>query len=325
MLAGDNAWRGSTDAEAVRLKRHEIAERHGRGRFKYDRETACLLDLYRLAKHRYGGTLPDNKEGRDFAFVLAAVVGEPKRIRANLAEIAPWYDDDEADRLIKSVAKRRYRWKPDTLASPKWLNVSYAERQALGLKTIGAYDMPKAEREKLRRERYRPLKRAKERAWHERRRRKQGKPTRPAWLQANSASREKPWLAAGVSRSTWYRRCRETGCSCTYTVDKRDRTTCLTPPSQRLAPKPRRHASTTVTRKRKRQGRPLSLRLTEGSATRFKGKKAVRDRGRLAAAAPPQNPASVPATLTSPWGPVIGPPRGHVTVSDRLLSRPGAA
>jgi hypothetical protein len=300
-------------------RHREIALRYGR-EHRFDRDAARLDDLHRLAKHRYGGTLPDNADGYRFAFVMAHVVGGPNRIRANLAELAPWYDDDEADKLIKGVARKRYRWSADKLASSKWLNVSNAERETLGFKTIGAYDMPKKEREKLRRERYRPTKRAKERAWRERRRRQQGKLTRAEWLQANSASRTKPWEAAGVSRRTWYRR-RGTGASFTYTVDKRERQTCAKPPSQRLAPKPRRHASTTVTRKR--QGRPPSLRLTRGSATRSKEKMAVRDRGRLSAQAPPQSRDSLPA-LASPWGPLPWPQTGRVTVSDRLLSRPGA-
>jgi hypothetical protein len=310
LLAGDNTWCGSTDAESVRLKRREIADRY---RKRFDRDTKRLIELYRLASDRHGDILPDDDQGRLFAFVMAHHLAEPNRIRANLAELAPWYDDDDADKLIKAVAKRRYRWSADKLASAKWLNVSYAERQALGLTTIGAFDVPKAEREKLRRERYRPRKRTLDRAWRQRRRRKQGKPTRDAWLQDNSASRDKPWLALGIGRTKYYALKRaeclvagavvappsaRTGPSFTYTVSKRERTTCP-PPRQRLAPKRQRHHHVNAKSPSKRQRRM-----------------AVRAGSSLAAQAPPQSPASVPATLTSPW---------RVTVSDRLLSRPGAA
>jgi hypothetical protein len=348
---------GCCSARHLCPRHREIARRYGREhRFNLDSER--LDELHRLARARYGGTLPDNADGRRFAFVLAHVVGEPNRIRANLAELAPWYPDDDADKLIRAVAKRRYRWSADAIASPKWLNVSNAERDKLGLKTIGAYDMPKAEREKLRRDRYRPRKRTLGRAWRQRDRRKQGKPTRAEWL-ANSASRTKPWEAFGWCRRTWERHGKPApgtdvaSASSTYTVYKRERHTCDTP-SDRLAPNvplgahasplrlrglpprkmavrdrkalaaaPHRNASTKVTRKR--QGRPPSLRLTKGSGARLKEKKrAVRGRGLLSAQAPPQSLANVPVALTSPWGPWTGPPRGHVTVSSRLLSRPGA-
>jgi hypothetical protein len=133
------------------------------------------------------------------------------RVRGWIGECAPWMnDDDRADDLVKKVATRRYRFSADKLA--KWLNVTYAERQKLGLRTIGAFDIPKEQRTTLRRERYHQRKRVKDREWHDRQRRQQGKPTRSEWLKANSASRKRPWLAAGFSRRTWYRR-RGTGCS----------------------------------------------------------------------------------------------------------------
>ena len=178
-------------------------------------------DLERLARHRYGDTLPDSDEGRRFALVMAHHLGEPDSIRAYLDRVAPWYDEDDADKLIKAVIKKRYRWSADTLASTKWLAVSYAERQMLGLKTIGAYDMTKQQRTALRRERYRDQQRQMNRAYQADQRRAKGVQPRAAWLQANSISREKPWLAAGVSRATWYRN-RETGPWSTYTSYQRN-------------------------------------------------------------------------------------------------------
>jgi len=205
----------------------EIAWRYRR-RYIFDPDRDRDEDLERLARHRYGDTLPDSDEGRRFALVMAHHLGEPDSIRAYLDRAAPWYDEDDADTLIKGVIKKRYRWSADTLASTKWLAVSYAERQMLGLRTIGAYDMTKAQRTALRRERYREQQRQNNRAYHERQRRADGKPSRAAWLQANSASRTKPWLAAGVSRATWYRnretgwhRNRETGVEMTYTYLQR--------------------------------------------------------------------------------------------------------
>jgi hypothetical protein len=282
---------GCCSARHLCPRHRAIADRYRRKRKHFDYNTKRLDELERLAKHRYGGTLPEC-----FAYV------------------------------IQTVANGR-RWKSDTLASPKWLNVSYAERQALGLMTIGAFDVPKKEREALRRERYRPRKRTLDRAYRQRRRRANGAKPR-AQYEAESASRTKPWLAAGFRcRRTWERHGKPSEAVSqvrrapilSYSGERR---TCDTS-RQRLAPKPRRHASTTVTRKR--QGRPLSLRLTRGSATRSKDKRAVRGRGRLSAQALPQSPASLPAALASPWGPLPWPQTGRVTVSDSLLSRPGAA
>ena len=295
MLAGDNAWRGSTDAETVRLKRREIADRY-RKRFDY---AAKLLDeLHRLAKHRYGGTLPDNAEGERFAFVIETV-GDGRR------------------------------WKPEAIASSKWLNVSYAEHQTLGVMKIGAFNVPKAERQKLRRERYRPRKRAKERAWRQRQRRAKGMKPREQY-EAESVSRTKPWLAAGFRcRRTWERHGKPAPEAVSQVrhapiLSCRDeRQTCDTP-SQRLArPKHRRHASSTTPRKRQRRMAVRAERRSrlpaspEQAETKERKKGAVRAGGRLSAQAPPQSLASLPAALASPWGPLPWPQTGRVTVSDR--------
>jgi hypothetical protein len=212
-------------------KHREIKAKYRRARPPYELNGDRLDELDRLAHSRYGDTLPEGEEGEDFAFVVANHIGEPNRIRAYLAEAAPWYAEDDTDDLIKRVATNRYSWRADTIASKKWLNVSYAEREELGLRTIGAYDMPKRERDKLRRQRYRQRQRENDRAYQERRRRTEGAKPR-AQYEAESLSRTKPWLAAGVSRSTWYRN-RETSASIPYTVYKRTRRTCATPATPR--------------------------------------------------------------------------------------------
>jgi hypothetical protein len=207
-----------------------IAVKYRRARKPYLIGDERAEELDRLAVHRYGDTLPDNAEGERFAFVMAHHIGEPNRVRAYLDEAAPWFDEDDADKLTKGVAKKRYRWNADKLASKEWLAVSYAERQALGLKTIGAFDMPKKARRALWRERYRDRQRAINRAYQEQKRREHGM---TPWAQ--SLSRIKPWEAAGISRRTWYRK-RGTKVSSPYTLNKRPPHICAKPPS-----KPRRH------------------------------------------------------------------------------------
>jgi hypothetical protein len=143
---------------------------------------------------RYGDILPDEEIGRRFVTVLANHMGEARRIRALLAEYAPWYDEDDADELIRRVEHHRTKWRADSLA--KFLNVTYAERAEHELRTIGACDMPKEERAKIRQERYRGRKRMLDRVWQEKQRRAAGKVTREVY-EAASASRLKPWVAAG--------------------------------------------------------------------------------------------------------------------------------
>jgi len=71
--------------------------------------------------------------------------------------------------------------------------VSDAERTDLRIWTIGAYDVPKAER----------LKRRKENDRLDAKARRQARGAKPREL---SASRTQPWEAFGISRSTWERR-----------------------------------------------------------------------------------------------------------------------
>src|SRR5439155_12289714 len=86
------------------------------------------------------------------------------------------------------------RWRADKLGAR--LGLTEAERQRLGITTIGSIDVPKAERAKRRRSRDR-LRRQQEL-------RKQGAKPR-AEYEAASLARTKPWEALGMSRAAWYR------------------------------------------------------------------------------------------------------------------------
>jgi hypothetical protein len=162
--------------------------------------------LDRLAQYRYDGTeLPDNEEGREFVFIIACHLREPVRIRRVLAEIAPWYDDeDEIEKLIKRVTMKQYRFRAATIA--KRLHVTWAEHCALGLKTIGSVDKPLSA---IAAEAMAALarKRARDRRWRQRKRRGMKKPPQTrAQYEAGSLSRTQPWLAEGIGRRQWERR-----------------------------------------------------------------------------------------------------------------------
>jgi hypothetical protein len=97
----------------------------------------------------------------------------------------------EAIAIADQAAEIPYLWKADQLA--KYLGLTYAQRQALRLTTIGSVDIGKRAR--------RVLRQRKDRLAKERKRRAAG--LRP---QSESLSAIKPWRELGMSRATWYRR-----------------------------------------------------------------------------------------------------------------------
>jgi hypothetical protein len=97
----------------------------------------------------------------------------------------------EAIAIADEAAEIPHVWKADRLA--KYLGVTYAQRLALGITTIGSIDVGKRARKELRKRQNRLA--------HERGRRAMG--MRP---QSESLSRTKPWEKEGMSRRTWYRR-----------------------------------------------------------------------------------------------------------------------
>jgi hypothetical protein len=97
----------------------------------------------------------------------------------------------EASAVTEEASITRKRLKADNLA--RFLGVTYAQRQALGLTTIGSVNVGKRARKELRKRRDRLAKEAKRRAAG----------MRP---QSESLSATKPWRESGVSRAAWYRR-----------------------------------------------------------------------------------------------------------------------
>jgi hypothetical protein len=149
---------------------------------------------------RYGFTLPNDAIGRSHAFVMCChLIRCPdavNKMRNWFSLNTPWMKLPERDAMMAAAIREPYDWSADTLAH-KIGGVTDADRTLHGLWTIGSIDVPKAEREARRRERARQREQG-------RRRKRNAKP-RAEWLAANNISRTKPWLAAGVSRATYYR------------------------------------------------------------------------------------------------------------------------
>jgi hypothetical protein len=162
--------------------------------------TLRLHDLSILFYSRYGAQrLPDDDSGRDDLKIalnhLACLPRPQKAISVWLEAWAPWLTLAERAEIVRPILDAPQRWKADALA---WrLHLTMEQRTMLGITTIGAIDMPKAQRTKRRKQRDRDRLKAK--------RKQQGRTPR-AEYEAKSLSRAKPWIAEGISRATWYRR-----------------------------------------------------------------------------------------------------------------------
>jgi hypothetical protein len=103
--------------------------------------------------------------------------------------------DGEADAILERADALHQHRTADQLA--QFLGVTYSQRRALGITTIGSIDITKRTRTLLRKR--------KKRRYNEQRRRAQGARPRTEY-EENSLMRTKPWEAEGMSRRTWYRK-----------------------------------------------------------------------------------------------------------------------
>ncbi|WP_050626691.1 hypothetical protein [Bradyrhizobium viridifuturi] len=159
-----------------------------------------LCELERLWSVRYGGTLPNDDAGADDLWIAAQLISRrqgdiPTKVVAWARVWAPWCSAGEAAALAAHVVSHPYKFTADVLAEK--VGLIYAERQALGIKTIGSTDVNSADRERLRRQR--------SRANEQRKRRADGAVPRDLY-EENSNESLRPWEDDGVSRATWYRR-----------------------------------------------------------------------------------------------------------------------
>jgi hypothetical protein len=100
----------------------------------------------------------------------------------------------EASAVIEEASKTRKHLSADNLA--RFLGVTYAQRQALRLTTIGSVNVKRRDRKEIRKIRDKIKKEQKRRAAGVRPR---------SEYEATSLSRTKPWRAVNLSRRTWER------------------------------------------------------------------------------------------------------------------------
>ena len=152
----------------AKVKLFERRRKHlGRARSTARQITTLRLhDLARLFRARWGLTLPNDDAGRDDMMVavnhLASLTEPLKRIDHWLELWCPWITLAERNKIAAAALLYPQRWKADQLA---WrLRLTYADRTALGITTIGAIDVPRRDRIKLRK-----IKTAYRAKWYKRR------------------------------------------------------------------------------------------------------------------------------------------------------------
>lgn len=197
----------------------EMAERQDR-ESKTQAELLSHLrvkEIETLIRARHGVVVPDGRGTDDLDACnayLMAVAGSRGEIEGWASRWLPWLDDpqviEKAHKLAAKLARGRKGatvLRADAIA--RLLTVTLEERQRLGLKTIGACDVGRAERNRLAKE----LKRERDRNRQALKRKAAGKSRSREQFITDGLTAKKPWLAEGISRATWYRRQRETGVS----------------------------------------------------------------------------------------------------------------
>lgn len=187
--------------QQIAARKAEIARRYKRKAKNNRPRTIAAIrisELTRLFDHRYSRMfLPESDDAllavRIMAHHMGALPDAARRVTSWVMTCAPWMPFAERERLISEVTECPLRWRAVKLG---WkLRLTDHERVTLKIRTIAPYDLSPAELARRRKESNRQ---AKVRA-----RRQKGMKARAQYL---ATTKGKPWIAAGISRATWYRR-----------------------------------------------------------------------------------------------------------------------
>jgi hypothetical protein len=160
-----------------------------------------MREIEKLIRHRHGEIVPEADDALIYVEVIASLAfvefkeGFVEVVLGWAARWVPWAGKAAIEEIIYERTKVRFSpLSADALGHA--LHLSYAERCALDIRTVGAFDVPKAKRAK---------RRQREQSRKEQQRRAAGAVPRADYL-ANSLSQSRPWEALGISRRTWERR-----------------------------------------------------------------------------------------------------------------------
>ena len=170
-----------------------LAESERPGVWRFKPEVLRLREIERIVWSRHGAMVPETD---DACLYLEAVhlAGAGQDLAAWCRMWAPWM------RAIPDLPPLGRRMQSAD-ACARLLNVTLAERTALGLRTIGACDVTKAERAEI----AKAAKRERDRERAAQRRNAAGRKDRESY-EAESLQSTRPWVALGISRRTWFRR-----------------------------------------------------------------------------------------------------------------------
>lgn len=197
--------KASAHAEVAQRYR-EMAKRQAKRHPQSKSRTFAALrirELTVLYEHLWPRGIPAGDIGYQAARVMVHHIARlrhaDRRMDGWLGYCVPWIDLGDRETIMREAVECRLKWRADKLA---WkFGVTDTMRTELKLTTIGAIDVSKAERLKRRKEQNNNQMRAK--------RRDNGVKSRPEYLKAIKLT-SPPWVVAGCSRATWYRRQRET-------------------------------------------------------------------------------------------------------------------
>lgn len=171
-----------------------------------------MRELERIVSHRHGTALDTDDADRYLLPVAQALsrLRTEKHGAANRDDVfaalkvwaqrwTPLISDDVLRDVAAEAIDKNWMFRADPLG--KRLHLSFAERSFLGLRTIGCYDVSRAKRARMAKQRRRDRDRARKAA----KRRARGVIPRSQYL-AQSLTRAAPWALAGISRRTWERR-----------------------------------------------------------------------------------------------------------------------
>ncbi|MDC9811906.1 MULTISPECIES: hypothetical protein [Rhizobium] len=184
---------------------YKAVQRRARGG-RWNHFHGRMREIERLIRHRHGAIVPEADDALIYVEVIAGLAFV--EFRQEFAEVVlswsarwlPWAGKACIEEVIYERTKVRFSpLSADALGHA--LHLSYAERCALDIRTIGAFDVPKRKRAKLQKEK----RRQRDRSRKEEQRRAAGGISRADYL-ANSFSQVRPWEAFGISRRTWERR-----------------------------------------------------------------------------------------------------------------------
>jgi hypothetical protein len=188
----------------VILKEQPNRKRDPRFQWKFSLEIMRLREIELIIRHRHERGIPD-PEGTDdtencMAYIQAVASTPRSQSVVDWCKTwAPWISNDALLGLVWTHRRRKYMLGAESTA--KLLHVTMKERDALGLKTIGACDVSEEERKAISKK----LKQERDRIRQQENRQAKGTVPRGSY-EAASAESLKPWEAAGVSRRTWYRK-----------------------------------------------------------------------------------------------------------------------